>query len=98
MKSPRRSSSREIPRHRSRPVQARQNPPLRWSFPVMWLRGRSYCLGGTEPAHATSAVGRINAAAPSQRNRLRRSSEWLWGIFIVVPYAALSEPGRGGSN
>ena len=54
-----------------------QTPPLRWSFPVMWLLVRLYCLGGMEFAHAASAVGRINEAAPSQRNRLRRSSEGL---------------------
>jgi hypothetical protein len=30
-----------------------------------------------EFAHAASAIGRMSGATPSQRNRLRRSGEWL---------------------
>ena len=54
-----------------------QTPPLRWSLPVMWLRGRLYCLGGTEFAHPASAAGRISKAAPNQRTKRRRSSDRL---------------------
>jgi len=41
----------------------------------MWLDGRPYRLGDVAFAHAASVVGRTRAAAPSQRNKRRRSSE-----------------------
>ena len=52
-------------------------PPFFRSFAVMWLGGRLTCLGGMDCAHAASVAERTSEAAPSQRNRLRRSSEWL---------------------